>query len=95
MAAAAAAIYALAPKVVVVPTESYLGVRSLLTEYQSQGHIEVRSVDITDTAAVASAARGADVVWIETPTNPTLAVADIDAISATANEINPAPVLRA
>jgi cystathionine gamma-synthase len=84
MAAAAAAVYALAPNVVVIPTVSYLGVRSLLSEYHARGHVELRPVDITDTAAVAAAARGADVVWIETPTNPTLDVADIPAIAAIA-----------
>lgn len=82
MAAAAAAVYALAPAVVVIPTVSYLGVRSLLAEYASRGSIETRPVDITDTAAVIAAAHGADVVWIETPTNPTLDVADIAAIVA-------------
>jgi cystathionine gamma-synthase len=82
MAAASAIVYALAPKVVVIPTFSYLGVRSLLSEYQLQGHVELRPVDITDTAQVAAAAVGADVVWVETPTNPTLDVADLPAIAA-------------
>ncbi len=82
MAAAAAIVYALAPKVVVIPTFSYLGVRSLLAEYQLQGHVELRPVDVTDTAGIASAAVGADVVWVETPTNPTLDVADLPAIAA-------------
>jgi cystathionine gamma-synthase len=82
MAAASAIVYALAPKVVVIPTFSYLGVRSLLSEYQQQGHVELRPVDITDTAQVAAAAAGADVVWVETPTNPTLDVADLPAIAA-------------
>ena len=86
MAAAAAIVYALAPKVVVVPTFSYLGVRSLLTEYQSQGHVELRPVDITNTAQVADAAVGADVVWVETPTNPTLDVADLPAIGLAARD---------
>ena len=81
MAAAAAIVYALAPKVIVIPTFSYLGVRSLLSEYQLQGHVELRPVDITDTAAIARAADGADVVWVETPTNPTLDVADLPAIA--------------
>ncbi len=81
MAAAAAAIYALAPRVVVVPEVSYLGVRSLLGEYERQGSIELRRVDVTDTAAVRTAAEGADVVWVETPTNPTLDVADLPTIS--------------
>ena len=86
MAAAAAIVYALAPKVVVIPTFSYLGVRSLLSEYQMQGHVELRPVDITDTARVASAAVGADVVWVETPTNPTLDVADLPAIAAASRD---------
>ena len=77
-------VYALAPKVVVIPTFSYLGVRSLLAEYRAQGHVELRRVDITDTAQVAAAAVGADVVWVETPTNPTLDVADLPAIGAVA-----------
>jgi cystathionine gamma-synthase len=82
MAAASAIVYAFAPKVVVIPTFSYLGVRSLLSEYQLQGHVELRPVDITDTAQVAAAAAGADVVWVETPTNPTLDIADLPAIAA-------------
>jgi cystathionine gamma-synthase len=82
MAAAAGTIYALAPKVVVLPTFSYLGVRSLFAEHESRGTIEIRRVDITDTEAVVAAADGADVVWVETPTNPTLDVADLDSISA-------------
>jgi cystathionine gamma-synthase len=82
MAAAAAVIYALAPKVVVIPTVSYLGVRSLFAEYEAQGTVELRRVEITDTEAVIAAADGADVVWVETPTNPTLDVADLAAITA-------------
>ena len=82
MAAASAIVFALAPTIVVIPTVSYMGVRSLLSEYQSRGQVELRPVDITDTTAVASAAQGADVVWVETPTNPTLEVADLPAIGA-------------
>lgn len=80
MAAAAAAIYALSPKLVVVPSVSYMGVRALLSEYEMQGHLQLRPVDVTDTRAVADAAQGADVLWVETPTNPTLDVADLEAI---------------
>lgn len=86
MAAASAVVYALAPKIVVVPIFSYLGVRSLLGEYQAQGHLELRPVDITDTAQVAAAAVGADMVWVETPTNPTLDVADLPAIGSVAKD---------
>jgi cystathionine gamma-synthase len=84
MAAAAAIVYALAPTVVVVPVSSYLGVRSLLAELRDQGRLELRPVDVADTAAVVAAMPGADLVWVETPTNPTLDVADLDAIGSAA-----------
>lgn len=86
MAAASAIVYALAPKVIVIPTFSYLGVRSLLAEHQLQGHVELRPVDITDTAQVTAAATGADLVWVETPTNPTLDIADLPAIGAASRD---------
>lgn len=84
MAAAAGALFALAPKVLVLPTDSYLGVRALVDDHVQQGHVETRAVNIADTAAVIAALDGADVVWIETPTNPTLEVADVAAICAAA-----------
>ena len=86
MAAASAIVYALAPRRVVIPTFSYLGVRSLLAEHSAQGHVELRPVDITDTHAIAAAAVGSDLIWVETPTNPTLDEADIPAIAAIAAE---------
>jgi len=84
MAAAAAALFALAPKVLVLPSYSYLGVRALVADLVQQSRLEVRFVDIGNTADVVAASAGADVVWIETPTNPTLDVADIPAICAAA-----------
>jgi cystathionine gamma-synthase len=86
MAAAAAALFALAPRVVVVPAASYMGVRALLAEHAAQGHLELRPVDITDTPAVVRALDGADVLWIETPTNPTLEVADLAALCGAATD---------
>ena len=84
MAAAAGALFALAPKVLVMPTDSYLGVRALVADHVRQDHMQIRPVDIADTAAVVAALDGADVVWIETPTNPTLDVADVATICAAA-----------
>jgi cystathionine gamma-synthase len=84
MAAAAAALFALAPKVVVLPSSSYMGVRALVADLAQQSRMEVRFVDIANTAEVVAATTGADVVWIETPTNPTLDVADVPAICAAA-----------
>ncbi len=84
MAAASAALFALAPKVLVLPTASYLGVRALVADLVEQARLEVRFVDIADTSAAVAACAGADVVWVETPTNPTLSVADVPAITAAA-----------
>jgi cystathionine gamma-synthase len=69
----------------VLPTFSYLGVRALVNDLVEQSRLQVRFVDVTDTAAVVEAADGADVVWVETPTNPTLDVADTAAIATGAH----------
>jgi len=84
MAAASAILFALAPRVLVLPTYSYLGVRALVSDLAERERMEVRLVDIADTARVVEATAGADVVWVETPTNPTLDVADLPAICAAA-----------
>ena len=93
MAAAAGALFALAPRVLVLPTHSYLGVRALVADLVEQSRMEVRSVDIADTAAVLAAVPGADVVWVETPTNPTLDLADVPAICAAAQQAGAAVVV--
>lgn len=83
MAAAAGVLAAIpADGTVVLPEHCYLGVAGLADEYGQRHGLSVRTVDITDSAAVLRAADGADLVWIETPANPTMDVADLDAISA-------------
>ncbi len=76
---AASAILELVPvgAHVVVPTDSYAGVKSLLAEGASLGRWKVTNVDITDTAATKEAAWAADVLWLESPTNPLIDVADL------------------
>jgi len=93
MAAAAAALFALRPRVLVLPTYSYLGVRALVDDLGEQGRLQVRLVDVADTAAVIAACDGADVVWVETPTNPTLDVADLAAIGRAARDADVAMVV--
>ncbi len=77
--AAASAILDLVPTGahVVVPTDSYAGVRSLLREGSAIGRWKVTVVDITDTAATKEAAWAADMLWLESPTNPLIDVADL------------------
>ncbi|MCO5331434.1 MAG: aminotransferase class I/II-fold pyridoxal phosphate-dependent enzyme [Ilumatobacteraceae bacterium] len=93
MAAASATLFALAPKVLVLPSYSYLGVRSLVADLVDQRGLDVRFVDVADTAAVLAALPGADMVWMETPTNPTLDVADLATIGAAAREAGAAMVV--
>ena len=42
----------------------------------------MRRVNVADTAEVLAAAEGADVVWIESPTNPTIEVADLPTLGS-------------
>ena len=82
MAVASAVLHVFAPRVVVIPTSSYMGVRTLLADMVARGRMDLRFVDVTDTDAVLKAADGADLVWLESPTNPTLEVADLATILA-------------
>lgn len=76
---AAAAIVELLPTGahVVVPTDSYAGVRALLADGAAHGRWKVSTVDITDTAATKEAAWAADMLWLESPSNPMMDVADL------------------
>jgi cystathionine gamma-synthase len=87
MAAIAAAL-SLAPEggVIVAPTHAYNGTGVILEDLAQAGRMTVRRVDISDTAAVTAALRGADLLWAESPTNPMLEVADLPAIVAVAHE---------
>jgi cystathionine gamma-synthase len=78
MAAAHAVLELLPPGgVIVIPHNCYLGVADAVDRRVARYGGEVRRVNIADTAEVLSAAAGADVVWIESPANPTIEVADL------------------
>jgi cystathionine gamma-synthase len=68
---------------IVAPRDCYLGVGELLADAQQQGRWAVVRVDLTDTASVQAAATGADLLWLETPSNPLLDIADLPALCAT------------
>lgn len=71
---------------VVAPENSYLGVREILRGSQEAGRLQVELVDISDTGAVLAAVEDAAILWIESPTNPMLDIADIERLSAGAHE---------
>jgi len=87
MAAASAALSLLPLGGTVVAAPSvYLGVLSLLADRVAAGTATVRSVDTSDTTAVVAALDGADLVWLESPSNPLLTVTDLPTVLAAARE---------
>jgi len=82
--AAAAAVCDLIPVGgrVVAPQHAYSGVLALLDQQAASGRVTVERVAIADTAAVSAAVVGADMLWIESPTNPAMEVADLPALAA-------------
>jgi len=54
----------------------------LLADARQQGRWAVDRVDLTDTASVRAAVTGADLLWLETPSNPLLDIADLPALCA-------------
>ncbi|MGN6302512.1 MAG: trans-sulfuration enzyme family protein [Angustibacter sp.] len=80
--AAMAAATSLVPdgSVVVAPASAYSGTTKQLELAQSQGRLTLRQVDVADTGAVDEALQGADLLVVESPTNPLLDVADLPAL---------------
>ena len=66
---------------VVAPRRLYMGTMLQLRERVTEGRIELRLVESTDTAAIVAAAEGAALVWLESPTNPLLEVIDLRAVA--------------
>jgi cystathionine gamma-synthase len=88
MAVASAILHVFSPKVLVLGTYSYQGVRQLVAEYVERGQMTVRFVDIADTDALLQAADGADLVWLESATNPTLDEPDLGTILPACRRLN-------
>jgi cystathionine gamma-synthase len=87
MAAVSAAL-SLAPhgSAVVASKTAYNGTVATLLDAEREARHEVRWVELTDTEAVVAALDGAALVWLESPSNPLLEVADLPALAAAARE---------
>ena len=87
MAAADAAVRLFGPRpTIVAPEVAYMHIRANLLALQDAGRAHVRLVDITDTEATIAACEAADVLWLESPTNPLLGIADLPRLCAFARE---------
>lgn len=71
---------------VVAPRHAYNGSVSQLGDLELRNRVAPVLVDITDTAAVVAACEDASLVWLESPTNPAMEVADIPAITKAAHD---------
>lgn len=71
---------------VVAPRHGYNGVTMQLADLEARGRIVAQLVDVENTAEVVAACEDAAIVWLESPTNPALEIADIPTIIAAAHD---------
>ncbi len=88
--AAISAIFSILPRgaVVTASRNGYSGTMTLLRQGESSGAFEVRYVDVSRTAQVLDALKGSTLLWLESPTNPALEVADMPTLIAAAKSLN-------
>ena len=97
--AAVAAALSLVPAggILVMPRHSYQGSLLLAAQEAANGRFTVRTVDIADTGEVLRALHGtaadsgeagrpASMLWVESPTNPMLEVAEIEVLARAAHD---------
>jgi cystathionine gamma-synthase len=71
-----------AGSVVALPDDCYQGVAGLANAGQRRGRWKVHRVAVRDTAHWIEMCGVADLIWLESPSNPLLTVGDLDAICA-------------
>jgi cystathionine gamma-synthase len=88
--AAISAVFSILPigAPVVASNQGYSGTMGLLNQHHASGRLEVRFVDITNTDEVIGAMKGAALVWLESPTNPCLDLAELPIIIAAAKKLS-------
>lgn len=65
---------------IALPDDCYQGVSALAAAGESRGRWTVRRIAVSDAPAWVDACASADLIWLESPSNPLLAVADLDII---------------
>jgi cystathionine gamma-synthase len=68
--------------VVIIPEDCYQGVAGLAAAGAEKGRWSVQRLPVEDTARWITACRAADLIWLESPSNPLLVVADLESICA-------------
>ena len=87
--AAISAVFSILPigAPVVASNQGYSGTMGLLGQHHASGRLEVRFVDITNNEDVIGAMKGAALLWLESPTNPCLDLADLPALISAAKKL--------
>jgi cystathionine gamma-synthase len=75
-----------AGSVVALPDDCYQGVAGLVNAGQRRGRWTVHRAAVDDTARWVELCGVADLIWLESPSNPLLTVADLDTICAVARK---------
>jgi len=88
--AAISAVFNILPRgaVVTASKNGYSGTMSLLKKMAAEERIEVRYVDVSNTKEVLDALPGTVLLWLESPTNPAMEVADLPLLIAAAKSLN-------
>ncbi len=88
--AAISALFSILPRgaVITASRNGYSGTMVLLKQAEASGAAEVRYVDVADTDQVLAALSGSTMLWLESPTNPALEVADMPTIIPAAKLLN-------
>lgn len=68
--------------IVAIPQDPYHATNAIAEEGEAQGRWTVEKLDLANTDAWIEAASRADLLWIESPANPLMTVADLPAICA-------------
>src|SRR5690554_1791761 len=66
--------------VVAIPDDCYQGVAGLAAAGEEKGRWSVQRIPVDDTAGWVQACSSADLIWLESPSNPLLTVADLEAV---------------
>ncbi|WP_370288677.1 PLP-dependent aspartate aminotransferase family protein [Nocardioides sp.] len=75
---------------VVAPRHSYSGTIAALADFEARGRLRAQLVDITDTEAVVKAMEDDEdcaLLWLESPTNPALELADVATLAEHAHRL--------
>lgn len=67
---------------IALPDDCYQGVAGLAEAGANKGYWSVQRIPVDDTASWIRACETADLIWLESPSNPLLTVADLEAICA-------------